>query len=130
MIELILLMLMFYLHLIADYNLQGILASMKQKSWWEKQEGYNNFYNNDYIMALFEHSLCWSISINLPLLVYDLVINNSNNTLLLIAIILINTSIHLYIDDLKANQKRINLVTDQLLHFLQIVFSWFIFLII
>lgn len=130
MIELILLMLMFYLHLIADYNLQGILASMKQKSWWEKQEGYNNFYNNDYIMALFEHSLCWSISINLPLLVYDLVINNSNNTLLLIAIILINTAIHLYIDDLKANQKRINLVTDQLLHFLQIVFSWFMFLII
>lgn len=130
MIELILLMLMFYLHLIADYNLQGILASMKQKSWWEKQEGYNNFYNNDYIMALFEHSLCWSISINLPLLVYDLVINNSNNTLLLIAIILINTSIHLYIDDLKANQKKINLVTDQLLHFVQIVFSWFMFLII
>lgn len=130
MIELILLILMFYLHFIADYNLQGILSSMKQKSWWEKQEGYNSFYNNDYIMALFEHSLCWSISINLPLLVYDLVINNSNNTLLLIAIILINTSIHLYIDDLKANQKRINLVTDQLLHFLQIVFSWFMFLII
>ena len=127
MIELILLMLMFYLHLIADYNLQGILASMKQKSWWEKQEEYNSFYSNDYIMALFEHSLCWSITVNLPLLVYDLVVNKGNNVLLLIAIILINTSIHLYIDDLKANQKRINLVTDQLLHFVQIVFSWFIY---
>ena len=31
---------MFFMHVVADFNLQGIMASMKQKTWWQKQEGY------------------------------------------------------------------------------------------
>ena len=38
-------------HIIADYSLQGWLASAKQLDWWKKQEGYNDFYKNDYKMA-------------------------------------------------------------------------------
>lgn len=31
-----LLLLMIFLHIVDDYYLQGILASMKQKEWWNK----------------------------------------------------------------------------------------------
>jgi hypothetical protein len=31
-----LLLLMIFLHIVDDYYLQGILASMKQKEWWHK----------------------------------------------------------------------------------------------
>ena len=57
-------------HIIADYSLQGWLASAKQLDWWKKQEGYNDFYKNDYKMALFMHSLEWSIMIHLPIIVF------------------------------------------------------------
>ena len=26
----------FFLHIVADFNLQGMLKDLKQKSWWEK----------------------------------------------------------------------------------------------
>ena len=45
-----LLLLMIFAHIVDDYYLQGILASMKQKSWWTKQEGYKSLYKNDYKM--------------------------------------------------------------------------------
>ena len=31
---------MIFMHILDDYCLQGILASMKQKEWWRKQEQY------------------------------------------------------------------------------------------
>ena len=31
-------LLMILLHVIDDFHLQGILASMKQKEWWKKQK--------------------------------------------------------------------------------------------
>ena len=46
---------MLFLHLIADYNLQGILAQFKQKKWWK--ENYPQAqYKNDQMIALAEHS--------------------------------------------------------------------------
>ena len=36
MIEIFMLLLMIFLHIVDDYYLQGILASMKQRGWWEK----------------------------------------------------------------------------------------------
>ena len=60
---------MFFMHVVADFNLQGIIASMKQKTWWQKQEGYDEEDNgNDYKFPLFWHSLQWSFCIMLPLL--------------------------------------------------------------
>ena len=47
----LLLILMLFAHVINDFGLQGILASMKQKSWWEKNNSAN-MYKYDYIVAL------------------------------------------------------------------------------
>lgn len=45
---------MFFMHVVADFNLQGIMASMKQKTWWQKQEGYDEEDNgNDYKFLCF-----------------------------------------------------------------------------
>ena len=43
--------------------------------------------------------------------------------------ILANTVIHAFVDDLKANRDRINLVTDQLIHLAQIAVTGTVFLL-
>ena len=45
------------------------LASMKQKSWWQKQEQYTDKYKYDYIVALIMHSFSWAFMIMLPIIV-------------------------------------------------------------
>ena len=105
---------MLFMHVIDDYFLQGILANMKQKSWWEKQEGYNVFYEWDWIPALLCHSLSWSFMIMLPLAVYyDFNVNEA-----FVATFIINTLWHAVSDNAKANMKTSNLVVDQLFHLL------------
>ena len=47
--------------------------------------------------------------------------------LLLIGCIIINMIVHAYVDDLKANKYKINLIEDQLTHLLQI---WVTFIIV
>jgi hypothetical protein len=37
---------MCFCHIVDDYYLQGILASMKQKNWWTKQESYEDKKNS------------------------------------------------------------------------------------
>ena len=107
-------------HIIADYNLQGWLASAKQFEWWKKQDGYNDFYKNDYKMALFMHSLSWSIMIHLPIIVFY----NFNINFYILLSIISNCLLHYVIDDAKANWKLINLVQDQILHLIQILIYW------
>jgi hypothetical protein len=114
-----LLLLMILMHIVDDYYLQGILASMKQKKWWEKQEGYKSLYKNDYKMALLMHSMSWSIMILLPVM---FMLNT--NQYVLFAIFIINTFIHYHIDDLKANKLQINLMFDQTIHIMQIIATW------
>ena len=58
---------MIFLHIIDDYKLQGILASMKQKKWWKEQNDYKSMYKYDYIIALLTHSFSWSFMIMLPI---------------------------------------------------------------
>lgn len=43
---------------------------------------------------------------------------------------ILNTLCHTYIDDLKANRHRINLIQDQLIHFGQIFITWLFVLIV
>lgn len=38
---------MFWLHLIDDFHLQGLLGNLKQKSWWEKNYP-NKLYKDDW----------------------------------------------------------------------------------
>lgn len=114
---------MIFLHIIDDYKLQGILASMKQKKWWEEQKEYKNLYKYDYIPALIEHSFSWTFMIMLPIAV----MLHFNIGWWVIAYIA-NIIVHAFVDNLKANQFKINLVVDQTIHIMQIVVTWLIFM--
>lgn len=119
---------MIFLHIIADYFLQGILANMKCKGWWMRKttnEQPNKKYENDYKAALIAHSFEWTFIIMLPMFhqcykrEYMWVYAFSY-----IIMFVINTAFHYVIDDWKANKHSINLIQDQLLHALQIFVTW------
>ncbi len=118
--EILILFSMIFCHIVDDYYLQGILASMKQKSWWKKQESYNENYQHDYIIALIMHAFSWAFMIMLPFILVGV------NQYSIVIPIAINAIIHAFIDDLKANKKKINLMSDQIIHILQILLTWFI----
>ena len=121
-----LLIFMIFAHITDDYYLQGWLASAKTKNWWEKNAP-NKLYSKDYIMALFCHSLSWSIIVFLPILIYSLYNQIDLNWFYLV--LPINLIIHAVIDDLKANKFKINLIIDQCIHFMQIFITWLIFVL-
>ena len=121
-----LLIFMIFAHIADDYYLQGWLASAKTKNWWEKNAP-NKLYNKDYIMALFCHSLSWSIMVFLPILIYSLYNQIDLNWFYLV--LPINLIIHAVIDDLKANKFKINLIIDQNIHFTQIFITYTIFVL-
>lgn len=111
------LLFMILLHIIDDFVLQPIsLSNLKQKKWWEKQEGYSDKYKDDYKVALAIHSISWSIMIHIPLVIMF----PSLGQLALLISFIVNAVIHYYIDDLKANKLKINLFEDQMVHFWQI----------
>ena len=125
-IKIFILISMIFFHIIDDYYLQGCLASMKQKHWWKQFVLYEKC-KYDYIMALFCHAFSWSFSIQIPILIYSIYMNNFIwNTPLFI----FNILIHMGVDDLKANQLKINLIQDQLLHLCQIFVTWLLIIIL
>ena len=110
---------MLFNHVLDDYFLQGCLANLKQKDWW--QEHYpSDLYKNDYIMALFMHSLSWSFMIMLPIAAMQ----SFNIGIPFIALFISNIGIHMVVDNLKANVKAINLISDQIAHICQIFAIW------
>ena len=117
----IILICMLFCHVVDDYYLQGWLASTKQKEWWEKNAP-NPLYRYDYLMALFLHGFSWAFMITLPILINSILFGGNYHPLLLLG----NALIHSYIDNEKANKKSINLITDQLLHIIQIITTWVI----
>ena len=123
--RLLILFIMIFCHLIDDYKLQGILANMKQRQWW-KENADKYLYRNDYKIALIEHAFSWSFMITLPFLVISFIQNNSFLMILLVISYFINTAIHAFIDNLKANKYVINLVEDQFAHLVQIICTWII----
>lgn len=124
MIYLILLC-MIFMHIVDDYYLQGILASMKQKSWWEKNAP-DPLYKNDYKMALVEHAFSWSFMMMLPVVVYTVIIAAMPSVWLILIIFVTNVILHAIVDNAKANKRIINLVDDQTCHFIQIFITWLI----
>lgn len=120
--RIVLLFTMLFLHLVDDYYLQGILAQMKQKSWWEKNAP-DPLYKNDYKVALIEHAFSWTFMIMLPITVL-MVINNNILIVLWIVAFVVNWIIHGWTDHLKANVHNISLVTDQTTHVCQIIATW------
>lgn len=125
MVEILIILSMLFMHIVDDYYLQGILASMKQKTWWQKQESYNDFYKYDYIVALIMHSFSWAFMVMVPI---ALVMSFSASIWFAITM-LANTVVHCVVDDLKANKKKINLVHDQSIHVVQIVITFVLFLV-
>ena len=86
---------MIFLHIIDDYKLQGILASMKQKKYW-KENAPDILYEHDYIMALATHAFSWTFMIMLPV-AWTL---HFNLTFGFIFIFIINWVVHAVVDDL------------------------------
>lgn len=116
-----LLMLMVFLHIINDYNLQGWLASAKQREWW-KNNAPSKLYEYDYILALITHSFSWSFMIMFPIALHM----SFNIDYIFILILFANVFIHAFVDNLKANKNKINLWTDQIIHVMQIIITFFI----
>lgn len=114
---------MIWCHIIDDYVLQGILAKMKQRKWW-KENAPDRLYENDWWIALFEHAFSWSFSITIPLFILIFVRPDLINVNLLPYFYVINTIIHGIVDHMKCNMFRINLMTDQCIHLLQILITW------
>ena len=109
---------MIFCHIIADYNLQGWLASAKQKSYWEKNAP-DQMYKHDYICALIMHSFSWTFMIMLPLMY---AVGFKVNSFLLFLFVS-NVLLHAITDDFKANKKVLNLWQDQSIHMYQIVIT-------
>lgn len=124
--KIIILIVMFFCHIVDDYYLQGCLANMKQKAWWQIHTS-NKLYKYDYIMALLEHAFSWSFMVMLPVLIY-MIYNNELHIGLYVAMLVGNLIVHSIIDNCKANELCINLITDQCLHFIQIVLTWWLFI--
>lgn len=121
----ILLILMIFAHIVDDYYLQGILAKLKQKEWWTENEP-EDMYKNDYICALLTHAFSWATMIFLPILFAT----NFNPHWSLFVFFVLNVFLHSVVDNAKANDKHINLWTDQIIHLIQIVATWAMFVII
>lgn len=117
------LLLMIFFHIVDDYYLQAIgpLASMKQKKWWE--ENYpKKIYKYDYLVALLMHSLSWAFMVMLPISIY----RSWNIDGEFVIWFIVNTAIHAFTDNAKANWLLINLVTDQSVHIFQILNTFLI----
>lgn len=120
---------MIFCHIVDDYYLQGWLASAKQKSWWETNAP-DELYKNDYKMALIEHAFSWSFMIHVPIIVLSFLIKMPYLSCVYSITLVINTCIHAFVDNLKANKKKINLVTDQIIHLFQVVITGIIYLLL
>lgn len=125
---------MIFNHVIDDYFLQGILATLKQKDYWisesiKKEENFDkSIYKYDYLMALFMHSFSWTFMIMIPLVISLKFVNV--NMSIFIPIFVLNLMIHFFTDNAKANLKVINLCQDQFIHMVQIFTTWLIILFI
>lgn len=112
---------MIFLHIVDDFYLQGWFASAKQKHWWEVVAP-DKIYENDYLWALLMHSFSWTFMVMLPLMVTNWGVL-SNVFFLCFAV---NIIIHAFVDNLKANAKKINLIQDQIIHIVQIILTYMI----
>ena len=115
---------MMFCHIVDDYYLQGKLALFKQRSWWE-EKAPDKMYKYDYIVGLIIHSFSWAFMVMMPVAVSQEFQIGS----IFMVILIINTVVHAIVDDLKANKRKINLITDQLVHVCQIIIT-FIFCIV
>ena len=117
----LLLPLMILCHIIEDFHIQGVMADMKQASFWRS---YGEKYANDWKPVIILHGMEWAILTSMPCLVmswFDI-------PLWFVLVIVAMGLLHAYIDHLKANVGKINLITDQTLHMSQIMIIYLAYL--
>ena len=125
--KIFIILLMIFCHIIDDYYLQGILASMKQKSWWQ-ENAPQELYKHDYIIALVMHGFSWAMMTMLPPLIYLFATGATVNMVCVTIIMLIHALFHAFIDHCKANLRIINLIYDQCLHIFMVIIVGFVLL--
>lgn len=123
----ILLLVIIFLHVLADFNLQGIMADMKQKEFWKK---YPSKYQFDYVMPLIGHAFQWSFFVHLPILLVAIWIQRDLLEMYAALSIVFHTIVHAGIDTLKANDHKTTLIQDQFYHILQLIVIWAIYCLI
>lgn len=111
---------MLFLHVLADFNLQGVLAKMKQKRWWAKRDGGKY----DYITALIIHGYSWSFMVHIPFALLIFLLETSLHIPTLAMSIIVHAALHAIIDHEKANSRWFNLTEDQIFHVVQLVIIW------
>ena len=130
---------MLFLHVFADFHLQGILANMKQRKWWEKRikNFENSSYINDYRISLGAHAFEWAFMMMLPCGIASWCCIQADYswkpvfmTLFYALLVLLNMIAHYCIDNAKANKNEINLVGDQILHIMQVLITWTLWTIV
>ena len=132
--KLLLLVAMLFLHIADDFYMQGLLASMKQKSWWTEQTS-DPLYRHDYILALLIHAFSWTCMIHLPAVVW-LWLTRSDHVLhggalaAAVGVFVAQWLIHATVDHLKANLHKINLWHDQLTHIAQVLILWALYVFV
>ena len=116
-------LLMIFMHIVDDYYLQGWLASAKQRKYWE-ENAPEELYRYDYIWALIMHSFSWVFMIMLPIAF----VKGFDIGIVFFIVFVCNVTLHAVVDDAKANKRKINLWTDQIIHLCQIILTASIFL--
>lgn len=116
-------LLMIFMHIVDDYYLQGWLASAKQKKYWE-ENAPEKLYRYDYIWALIMHSFSWAFMTMLPIAF----VKGFDIGIVFLIVLVCNLILHAVVDNAKANKRKINLWTDQIIHLCQIVLTAYIFL--
>lgn len=123
----VLLMLGIWCHVIDDYVLQApCLGNLKQRDWWRKLIGtdfHRSGYSHDYVMALMMHAASWSCSILLPMLWWTVHNGLQIDSSFFWTAFCVNTLVHAFTDNMKANELSINLITDQAVHLAQITLT-------
>lgn len=117
----LLLPLMILCHIIEDFHIQGKMADMKQSSFWRP---YGEKYANDWKPVIILHGMEWAMLTSMPCVVmswFDV-------PMWFVLVIVTMGLLHAYIDHLKANVGKINLITDQTLHMTQIMIIYLAYL--
>ena len=92
------------------------------KGVWHKAAP-EKMYRYDYIVALIMHGFSWAFMIMLPIAISM----EFQCPIGFIFAFLVNFIVHALVDNMKANERRINLICDQSIHIAQIILTFLAF---
>lgn len=123
------------LHIFADFNLQGILGSLKRKDFWGDARNFKDepmkcrekwcqgFYSLDWLPCLLAHSFMWAFAVFLPLR-FATFGGERIGQAAFCGTVVLNAAFHAAVDHWKCNKFAINLLADQSLHLAQIALTF------